>query len=194
MQEPKGWHSRGYLPHFDGGAIPQAVTFHLDDSIPVAVRERWAEELALLPTDAAEMERRRRIEEYLDRGEGDAWLRLPAIADIVQEALLHFDGERYLMHGWSVMPNHGHTLFTPLEGYALDRIVHSWKSYTAHEANKLLGRTGRFWFVESHDRYIRNEAHFANALAYIENNPVKAGLCTRPEDWPWSSAFCGRRS
>jgi len=194
MQEPKGWHSRGYLPHFDGGAIPQAVTFHLDDSIPVAVRERWAEELALLPTDAAEMERRRRIEEYLDRGEGDAWLRLPAIADIVQEALLHFDGERYLMHGWSVMPNHGHTLFTPLEGYALDRIVHSWKSYTAHEANKILGRTGRFWFVESHDRYIRNEAHFANALAYIENNPVKAGLCTRPEDWPWSSAFCGRRS
>ena len=141
-----------------------------------------------LPSDEQAMERRRRIEAYLDRGEGEAWLRRPAIADMVQDALLYFDGERYTMHGWAVMPNHVHNLFTPFEGQDMDRILHSWKSYTAHQVNKLLGRSGQFWFVEAYDRFIRNEQHFANALAYIENNPVKAGLCARPEDWPWSSA------
>jgi putative DNA methylase len=189
MCEHKGWYSRGYLPHFDAGETPQFVTFHLDDSIPVVVRERWAEELKTLPTNAAEKERRRRIEAYLDRGEGEAWMRVAAVADIVEEALLHFDGERYLVHGWAVMPNHGHTLFTPREEYTLDQILHSWKSYTAHEANKLLKRSGRFWAVESYDRYIRNEEHFMSVLAYIESNPVKAGLCERPEDWRWSSAY-----
>jgi REP element-mobilizing transposase RayT len=58
----------------------------------------------------------------------------------------------------------------------MSTIVHSWKSFTAQECNKVLGRTGRFWQREPFDRYIRNERHFRNALTYIENNPVKAGL------------------
>jgi REP element-mobilizing transposase RayT len=52
----------------------------------------------------------------------------------------------------------------------------------------VLGRAGRFWQREPFDRYVRNKRHFRNALAYIEANPVKAGLCDKPEDWPWSSA------
>jgi len=70
----------------------------------------------------------------------------------------------------------------------MSKIVHSWKSFTAHECNKLLGRTGKFWEREPFDRYIRNQRHFWTAMAYIENNPVKAGLCKYPEDWWWSSA------
>jgi REP element-mobilizing transposase RayT len=100
----------------------------------------------------------------------------------------HFDGDRYALHAWCVMPNHVHTLFTPQDDYKMSTIVHSWKSFTAHECNKLLGQTGRFWDREPFDRYIRNERHFRSTLAYIEENPVKAGLCNKPEDWLWSSA------
>jgi REP element-mobilizing transposase RayT len=63
------------------------------------------------------------------------------------------------------------------------------KSFTSHEANKILGRRGQFWMEEYFDRYIRDAKHFSNAIAYIENNPVKAGLCARPEEWPFSSAW-----
>lgn len=70
----------------------------------------------------------------------------------------------------------------------MSTIVRSWKSFTAHECNKLLGRSGRFWQREPFDRYIRNKQHFQRAVSYIEENPVKAGLCRKPEDWQWSSA------
>ena len=86
------------------------------------------------------------------------------------------------------MPNHVHVLATPLRNYTLSSILHTWKSFTAHQANKLLGRRGTFWMVEYFDRAIRNERHFANVVEYIEHNPVKAGLCDHPMDWKWSSA------
>jgi hypothetical protein len=63
------------------------------------------------------------------------------------------------------------------------------KSYTAHEANKLLGLTGQFWSKEYFDRYMRNAEHFYRTVTYIEYNPDKARLCKSPEDWPFSSAF-----
>lgn len=175
MHEPKGWYSRGYLPHFDGGEITQMVTFHLADSIPAAVRERWSDELAHLPAGQQEMHRRKRIELYLDTGHGDSLLRDPCLAGIVEGALLFFDGQRYRSHAWAVMPNHTHKLFTPCEGHSLATILHSWKSYTSHKMNQHLGRTGERWFHESYDRFIRNEEHFARAIAYIEHNPVRRG-------------------
>lgn len=46
----------------------------------------------------------------------------------------------------------------------------------------------RIWHREYWDRYIRDHAHYANVVEYIHENPVKAGLVTRPEDWKWSSA------
>ena len=87
------------------------------------------------------------------------------------------------------MPNHIHSLFRLFEGFELSGIMHSLKSYCAHEANKLLKRSGQFWMADYFDRYIRNERHFYRAVKYIENNPVKAGLCTKPSDWPFSSAW-----
>lgn len=87
------------------------------------------------------------------------------------------------------MPNHVHALLTPCAGYELSGILQSLKSYTANEANKMLARHGKLWQQESFDRYIRDSKHFVSVVRYIENNPVKARLCERPEDWPYSSAW-----
>jgi len=86
------------------------------------------------------------------------------------------------------MPNHVHALFTPKPDFTLSSIVHSWKSYTAKEAKKRLGLEGKFWQAEYFDRAIRDARHFALALAYIEDNPVNAGLVNHPDEWLWSSA------
>ena len=85
------------------------------------------------------------------------------------------------------MPNHVHVVVTPLAGRTLSSIVHSWKSFTGGRANRHLGRCGRFWMQEYFDRAIRDERHFRGAVEYVEHNPVKAGFCAAPEDWPWSS-------
>ena len=107
---------------------------------------------------------------------------------MVQAALLHFDGERYWLSAWVVMPNHVHLLVTPCISWSLSRIMKDMKSFTSREANKLLGRRGQFWMEDYFDRYVRDAKHFANAIAYIENNPVKAGLVKTPSEWRFSSA------
>ena len=183
-----GWYSRGYFPHFDGEGITQHVCFHLFDSLPQHVMDKWREALESLPEEEAEIQKRTRIQDFLDSGYGECFLQDDRLAEIVENALLHFDGERYALHAWCVMPNHAHTLFTPESGFKMSEIAHSWKSFTANECNKVLERTGKFWERDPFDRYIRNEKHYRNAIAYIENNPVKAGLCGKPEDWRWSSA------
>ena len=187
-KEPKGWYSRGYLPHFDGGEIPQAITFRLVNSLPKEQLDAWEKELCNLPVEKAKTEYRHRIEAYLDVGYGETWLADPRIAALVEDALLYFDSERYNIHAWVVMPNHIHVLVTPRRGYQLLEIIRSWKSFTANKANRLLGRSGQFWQAGYFDRYIRDDRHFAAVLAYIEDNPVKAGLCSRPEKWLCSSA------
>jgi REP element-mobilizing transposase RayT len=186
-----GWYSRGYFPHFDGEGVTQHVCFGLFDALPQRVLEQWRVELDALQACNKydkHAELLKRVHEYLDSGYGSCFLRDDRLAKIVEDALLHFDGERYALHAWCVMPNHVHTLFTPNDGYKMSNIVQSWKSFTAHECNKILQRTGQFWQREPFDRYIRNTSHFRRALIYIENNPVKAGLCQKPEDWLWSSA------
>ncbi len=190
--EQSPWHSRGYLPHFDTTALPQVVTFRLADALPRAVLERWQQELAwLAPTDV-EMHVRRRIEHYLDQGHGSRCLGHAPIGRLVEEALLHFDGVRYRVHAWVVMPNHVHVLLTLCEGEALGKIVHAWKSYTATQSNRLLGRTGSFWQREYFDRCVRDERHYGRAMVYIEGNPVAAGLCVEAATWPFSSARFAR--
>jgi len=186
-----GWYSRGYLPHFSGEQVTQTVTFRLFDSMPQSVLDRWRQELKHLPKREQDRERRKRIDAYLDQGYGSCFMKDDLIADIVQGTLLYSEGDRYRLHAWCVMPNHVHVLFTPEPGWEMGKIVHTWKSYTSHECNKVLGRSGEFWQKEPFDRYVRDENHFANAVAYIENNPVKAGLCRSPEDWKWSSAYLG---
>ena len=184
-----GWYSRGYLPHFDGRPVPQFITLHLFDSVPRAVIERWQTQLHQLAEPEQLLVLRNRIEKYLDMGYGGCFLRESKIATIVQAALLAFDQLRYNLFAWVVMPNHTHSLLSRYEGYDLEGLIHSHKSYTAHEANRILNRSGRFWMKEYFDRYIRNADHFRNTVRYIEDNPVKAGLCSKPSDWPFSSAW-----
>ncbi len=106
--------------------------------------------------------------------------------------MLKFDGERYHLVAWSIMPNHVHALVETMEGSPLPQVIHSWKSYTAQMANHIIGRSGTFWQREYFDRFIRDDNHYANAVNYIEENPVKAGLVSKREDWRWSSAWEGR--
>ena len=70
----------------------------------------------------------------------------------------------------------------------MGRVVADWKEYTAREANKLLGRRGRFWAGDYWDTYMRDSTHELRARHYAENNPVKAMLVRESKDWPWSSA------
>lgn len=173
----KGWHSRGCLPHFDSAETIQFVTFRLADSLPRAV----AEALAKQADNLAETDSR------LDAGYGACWLKDPAVADLVQGAMVHFDGQRYRLLAWCIMPNHMHAVIEPMEGNSLGTIMHSWKSFTAKEANRLLRRDGPFWHKDYFDRYIRDEGHLSRTVEYVENNPVKAGLASSSAEWPWSS-------
>jgi len=184
-----GWHSRGYLPHFDGIATPQFITIHLADAIPNKVIDRWHEELRSLKYQEERVLLQRRVERYLDLGYGKALLKHANVATMVQDSLLKFDVERYRLFAWVVMPNHVHTLMTRFEGYELKDIFHSLESYTAHEANKMLHRSSHFWLEDYFDRYIRNAEHFERTVRYIENNPVKARLCGKASDWPIGSAW-----
>ena len=181
------WHDRGYLPHFEGGEVVQSITFRLHDSLPSTLRAEWAAELERLPENERTIHHRKRIEAALDRGHGACFLANPHIARLVADALQRFDGERYRLHAWCVMPNHVHVVVTPLAGHTLSSILHSWKSFTASKANTHLGRRGGFWMQEYFDRAIRDERHFRAAVEYVEHNPVGAGLCEAPQHWPWSS-------
>lgn len=190
-----GFHSRGYLPHLKVAGATYFVTFRLADSLPREILDRldaWrtdqlrraaAEERTQLDaTFAAE------IDAHLDHGAGTCWLRDERIATLVADALRHFDGARYRLHAWVVMPNHAHALVQPLPGHALEQILHSWKSFTAHRAGEMLERSGEFWQRESYDHWVRDESEFAHFRRYIEENPVKARLCAQACDWRWSSA------
>jgi REP element-mobilizing transposase RayT len=123
------------------------------------------------------------------RRAGPLWLRNPHIAKLVSEAILVGQDERrfYELCAWVVMPNHVHLLILPQVPPA---ILMRWlKGSTARSANRILRRTGQpFWQDESFDHYLRNAGQVARIAAYIEGNPVSAGLARSAEGWPWSSA------
>jgi putative transposase len=178
MADFKGWHSRGYLPHFDSPETVQFVTFRLADSLPRQVIIRLQMEGDYL----------RHLDHELDAGLGACWLRRPEIASLMEDSLLHFDNQRYRLLAWCLMPNHVHVVAEMLGSYSLSSVVGGWKSFTAKQANAVLGRSGVFWDSDYYDRYMRNEDHLWRTVEYVEQNPVKAGLCSIAADWPWSSA------
>lgn len=190
--EGKGWYSRGYLPHFDQPNLYQSINFRLFDSVPEQVIQRWKQELRWrfdLPSDApAVVTLRKNIVEYEDTGHGACWLQDERIAKLIEDALFYFDGQRYSLIAWCIMPNHVHILIETFAGFPLSNVLQSWKSFSAQEANKLLNRKGTFWAREYYDRYIRDETHYRQTVAYIEENPVKAGLVRSAKEWKFSSA------
>ena len=189
---PDLWYSRGYIPHFNQSNQIQLVTIRLYDAVPETVIDDWKKELGwkkkISAKDPRQIELRKRIDKYEDAGYGACWLLDNNVAELVRRTLFYFDRERYRIFKWCIMPNHVHVIVEILEGYYLSGVIHSWKSYSGHEANKILNRSGIFWFREYHDRYIRDETHFVHAVDYVENNPVKAGLVPDKYKWQWSSA------
>lgn len=190
------WRSRGYLPHRDRARLVQSITFRLADSLPQSLLTRMEQRLLHEAEDRRDIERRRAIEQWLDAGEGCCALGHPEAAACVQSALLHFDGDRYRVLAWVTMPNHVHVLIEPAD--AVSRIVHSWKSFTAHwllQHNHRLALgipdSNQVWMREYWDRFIRDVDHLRATINYIHRNPVKAGLCRDPGDWRWSSAALG---
>jgi putative transposase len=163
----KGWHSRGYLPHYDGWEITQHVVFRLFDSVPPNEREG---------------------DDVLDRHLGSCFMRDPALARAVAETLLHNDGDTHNLQAWCVMPNHVHVLVATGMSEDIGTTVRRWKTFSAKRINTHLDRVGSIWAKDYFDRYIRDDRHFDTTKRYIEMNPVAAGLCDTPERWPFSSA------
>ena len=179
--------TRRNLPHWQQIGKTYFVTFRLADSIPStklseleSEREAWLRHHPEPWTDAERKEYYERfsakIEEWLDAGSGSCVLREERASAIIADALKHFNGERYKLGAWVVMPNHVHAIITPLKGFDLSEILHSWKSYSAHEINRLLGRTGQLWQRESYDHIVRNERALFKIEEYIDQNPAKAGI------------------
>ncbi|MDD7985223.1 transposase [Lentisphaera marina] len=140
------------------------------------------------------------IEKYLDKGYGSCLLKDSRNAQIVLDTWKFFNGERYDLIAYVVMPNHVHLLIKTYEKWPLAKVVHSWKSYTAKEilkneygddsnAGGSPALPNKVWQREYWDRFIRDENHFLKVIEYIHQNPVKAGLCKLPEQWLWSSAY-----
>ncbi len=156
-------HSRR-LPHFDCIGRPVFLTWRLAGSLPRgrAFPDHNPSGKAFIAMDR-----------LLDNARtGPTHLRRPEIAQMVVEAI--------------VMANYVHLLITPSE--SISRIRQSLKRFTAREANCLLAQTGQpFWQEESYDRMVRDKTEFDRIARYIENNPVRAGLVSNPEDFPWSS-------
>ena len=191
---------RNRLPHWDARDAIYFVTFNLFDAIPEEVRsKRRAEADAQLAhiratRGSVTIAERKAIDvwlavklgESLDQSHGMCFLRAPRVATIVASALTYFDEKRYSLLAWCVMPNHVHVV---MEACAdLKATVHSWKSFSANEANELLGRSGPFWRADYFDRCIRNSKELHNTVEYVLRNPAEAGL----RDWPFLRVYSDR--
>jgi REP element-mobilizing transposase RayT len=116
----------------------------------------------------------------------------PEDRKIVFDACRFWDGKKMHLHACVVMPDHVHLLLTPLElaerpgqFFSLAEILHSIKSYSANQVNRLRSRKGTLWLDESYDRYIRSESDFEEKYWYIANNPSKEGLSQGIHDYPF---------
>jgi putative DNA methylase len=178
-------HYERRLPHWDLVDHPVFVTFRLHGSLPanrVFPPERLTSGKAFVA-----------IDRILDKTtSGPLYLRVPGIAALVVACLHHGEQRfhRYQMHAFVVMPSHVHLLVTPQ--VLATRWLGPLKGYIAHEANRMLGRSGKpFWQDESYDHLVRSDAEFERIRGYIESNLVKAGLVAVAQSWQSSSAYTG---
>ena len=186
---------RGRLPHWEKDGATYFITFRLADSLPKSVLDQFECERRAIVITANQLHRelsadeRRRIqrlstpiiEKFLDNGAGACHLRNPPVAEAMLDALCHFDQRRYRLFAWCVMPNHVHVVAGLFPGETLAAVVHSWKSLSAKEANRILGTHGIFWQREYYDHLIRGEEEFEHAVRYVAENPAKANL----RNWKW---------
>lgn len=199
---------RRNLPHIQPPGATFFITFRLAGSLPQSVIIQWNKERQWL----AHLERTNpshyelvkldferawfaKFESLLDNATvGPVWLGDDRVAAIVAESLHYRDGRKYRLDAFTIMPNHAHIVIKPLpisEGpeptyHSLASIMQSLKGYTAFKCNRVLCREGEFWAHESYDHWIRNYAEWQRIVAYVLNNPVKAGYVERWQDWKWN--------
>jgi REP element-mobilizing transposase RayT len=190
------------LPHYQPPGAVFFITFRLTGTIPYEVvrqlQSEYQQDIMTAVADSDKIERRKiyfqKYEKWLDTAtHGPAYLGDPKIADIISECLQYWDGKRYQLFAYTVMPNHVHWVLKPLEKsssepFSLAQIMHTVKSYTANQANKILGRTGEFWQHENFDHVIRDPQALDRIIQYVIANPVKAGLVKDWREYQWT--FC----
>jgi type I restriction enzyme R subunit len=187
-----------FRPHWSQAGAVVFLSFRTYDSIPREVLQRWEREKqdwlrlrghdaarhwsVVLPTmtenDRADFQKQfhRCREDFLDTGQGPCLLRRPELARIVADSLLHFDGQRYRMGDFVVMPNHVHLLAAFAAADAMTVQCDSWLHFTAFQINKAIGEKGKFWQQEPFDHLVRSLEQYEYLKRYIADNPDKAGL------------------
>jgi putative transposase len=212
--------TRGNLPHWFMPSATHFVTFRLAGTLPQHVlndlHDRKEQLLKVKRQGQSKASHRELVhkqlfaayDEYLDRNRDIHFLNDPRIAALIRRSLYHWNGRKYGLCAYCILPNHAHLLLRPFDrespsqldmedlepGECADKwsplasIMHSLKSYTANEANKILARTGQFWQHESYDHWVRDDEELERIVAYINANPVKAGLVQRPHEFLWCSA------
>jgi REP element-mobilizing transposase RayT len=195
------------LPHWAQAGTLCFITWRTADSLPAAavkrvVRQReevlrcagiapntdWKTALTKLPPSMrvrTQWSLFALCDRELDRNFGECVLRQSALSQIVEDSLLHFDGDRYVLTDSIVMPNHAHLLVAFRDEDALLMQCQSWKRYTARAIHQRLGRDGEFWQVEQFDHLVRGEEQFTYFREYIRTNPERARL--KPGEYRWYS-------
>jgi len=206
--------TRRRLPHWYVPGAAHFITYRLHGSLPQHVidqlKDRKAEfmnQLRCGRQDSANKERAHKqlfamYDSFLDRSQDARYLADPRVAAIVRSNLYHRHGSKYYLHAYCVMANHVHVLLQPADAFGKEieesgeqgdgvsrraKITHSLKSYTAHEANRLLNRSGPFWQSEYYDHWVRDEDELERIVNYIAENPVKAGIAQSPQHAYYSS-------
>ena len=190
---------RRKLPHWEQEDVTYFITFRTADSMPRAITEEWRRKrdvwltqnhidpsdpnwqsmLKQLPRAVQERFHKRfskQFQRYLDAGYGECHLKRPELAKIVADSLLHFEGERYHLGDFIVMPNHVHLLVQFMTGTGLRQQCGSWRKFCATQINRKLGRRGAFWQAEPFDHIVRSWSQFRRFQLYIAENPKKANL------------------
>ena len=103
--------------------------------------------------------------------------------DFIFDAINFLDGNKYELHAAVVLNDHAHIIIVP--SCTISEIMHSIKSYTAHQINKTENRRGKVWQDENYDRVLRSEEEYMEKLNYVANNPIKAGLSVEYGDYKW---------
>jgi REP element-mobilizing transposase RayT len=196
-------HYQRYLPHQLGAGQSYFITFRLVGSLPLEVLARLREEHILLEREAAAhraaghpdkpYDRQKRWFGHFDASldaatAGPAYLNQPAIGLTVAQTLQFYHEQgAYVLLAYCIMPNHVHLVVNlPEEAPLLARTLQRIKSFTARHINEAHCSNGRVWQPESYDHRIRSNRELQNVLAYVVNNPVKAGLVADWQQWPFT--------
>ncbi len=196
-----------YLPHWTREVGIYAVTFRLDDSLPVTSINEYLKDKEIIQSkidllikdkggknEEAQLKNLRKeqadlynktIESKLHQGHGKCLFYAEPLAKIVSDAIHFFDDDRFELLAWCVMPNHVHLVLKPINGHLLKEILHSIKSFTAKEINKATGKTGVVWKKEYYDHLIRDGEDLINQISYTLNNPSSL------DHWQWVGSKWG---